>query len=79
VDVRRLPKQDRELKEAAAALAKMISDAGTNASEPFVPEAAQATNAFVNASTGSNSVPALIDLAHLKLAETDEMLQRKSP
>jgi len=79
VDLRRLPRQDRELKEAAAALAKMISDAGANASEPFVPEVAQATNAFVNASTGSNSVSTLIDLAHLKLAESDEMLQRKSP
>jgi hypothetical protein len=57
VDVRRLPKQDRELKEAAAALAKMISDAGANTSEPFVPEAAPATKALVNASTASNSSP----------------------
>lgn len=78
IDLRQLPRQDRELKEAAAALAKMISDAGANAFEPFVPEAARATNGFGNASTGTNSVSALIDLAHLKLAETDEMLQRKS-
>ena len=79
VDVRLLPRQDRELKEATAALARMIGDAGANASASFVPEAAQATKASANAATATTSVSALIDLARLKLAETNGILHGKSP
>ncbi len=77
VDASRLPKQDSELKEAVTSLAKMIGNAPSN------PPVAQEPNEHGISSTSdlpaTASASALIDLARQNLAQTDKMLERKSP
>lgn len=79
VDARQLPRQDIELKDATASLAKMIGDPSVTASGPTAPEAAEIATASPNASSASASASALLELVQQKLGQTDEVLETKSP
>ncbi len=75
VDGRQLPRQDIELKDATASLAKLIADPSTMASGPAAAEAPIASNP----SSASASAAALIDIVQQKLGQTDDVLKVKSP
>lgn len=79
VDARPLPRQDVELKDATASLAKMIGDPSVTASGPAAPEAAETTMASPNALSASASASALLELVQQKLGQTDDVLETKSP
>jgi chemotaxis protein MotC len=79
VDASRLPKQDSELKEAVASLAKLIGDGPGNPQEPVKPELNEYGVSAKGESPATASASALIDLAQQKLGQTDVVLKRKAP
>jgi chemotaxis protein MotC len=79
VDVARLPKQDAELKEAVASLAKLIGNGPGNPQGRVTPEPVEHGVSPAADVPAIASVSALIDLAQQKLGQTDKVLERKIP
>ncbi|HUZ90381.1 MAG TPA: hypothetical protein VMU78_00530 [Methylocella sp.] len=79
VDASRLPKQDTELKQAVASMAKIIGNVSGNPQGPVALDQDEHRTSLTGDSPATASVSALIDLAQQKLGQTDEVLERKAP
>jgi len=79
IDGRRLSRQDVELKDTTASLAKLIGDPSAIPPGLAVPEGAEPAMTSPNATQASDSASALIDSIQQKLGQTDEVLEGKSP
>jgi chemotaxis protein MotC len=79
VDASRLPKQDSELKDAVASLAKLIGNAPGNPQEPVMPELNDHGVSPTGEFPATASATALIELSQQKLGQTDEVLKRNAP
>jgi chemotaxis protein MotC len=79
VDASRLPKQDSELKDVVAALAKLIGNGPSNPQAPVTPEPNEQAVSPTGEFPVTASASALIDLAQQKLGQTDEVLEGKAP
>jgi chemotaxis protein MotC len=79
VDASRLPKQDSELKDVVAALAKLIGNGPSNPQAPVTPEPKEQGVSPTCEFPVTASASALIDLAQQKLGQTDEVLEGKAP
>ncbi len=75
----RLPRQDAELKEAVAELAKGIAETSGKASGAVAPEPAGGRAPSGGPSGASASASALIEIVQQKLGQADELLERKAP
>lgn len=74
-----LPKQDAELKEAVASLAKVIGNGPDNPEGTDPPEPSQHGVSPSGDISVTASASALINLSQQKLGQVDEVLERKAP